>query len=173
MLRKGEFAMRIGVVADTHMPRHGRMLPEALREGLSEVDLILHLGDFTDPSIVPLFEAIAPLEAVAGNNDPADLVERFGRRKVLTCEGVRIGLVHGDGSRKTTLERALEAFAPGSVDVVCFGHSHVPFLAWVEDRWALNPGSPTDKRRQARYSYGILAVQDGRVTPELRFYDRK
>lgn len=172
MLRKGEFAMRIGVVADTHMPRHGRMLPEALLEGLSGVDLIVHLGDFTGPEVVAWFEAIAPLEAVAGNNDPASLVERFGRCKVLTLEGVRIGLVHGDGTRKTTLDRALEAFEPGTVDVVCFGHSHAPYLARHGDRWALNPGSPTDKRRSPRFSYAILEVQAGRVSPALCFYDR-
>lgn len=165
--------MRIGVVADTHMPRHGAELPEALRRGLSGVDLILHLGDFTDPGVVGLFEAIAPLEAVAGNNDPHELVARYGRRKILTVGGVRLGMVHGDGARKTTLERALEAFEPGTVDVVLFGHSHAPYLARHDARWVLNPGSPTDKRRQPRYSYGILSVRDGAVTPSLHPYARK
>lgn len=164
--------MRIGVVADTHMPRYGSTLPEPLRRGLSGVDLILHAGDFTGPGVPGLLEAIAPLEAVAGNNDPAELVERFGRRRVVTCQGVRIGLVHGDGTRKTTLDRALEAFAPGTVDVVCFGHSHAPYLARHGDRWVLNPGSPTDKRRSPRYSYGILTLEAGIVTPELHFFDR-
>jgi predicted phosphodiesterase len=67
------------------------------------VELVLHLGDFTGPDIPRLLEEVAPLEAVAGNNDPPALVRRFGRRKVLTVGGVRIGLVHGDGARGTTI----------------------------------------------------------------------
>lgn len=164
--------MRIAVVADTHMPRHGRALPEPLVRGLAGVDLILHAGDFTTLLALELLEALAPVEAVAGNNDPPELVLRFGRHKLLVLAGVRIGLVHGDGPRGTTLERALSAFAPGSVEVVCFGHSHAPYLGWHGDRWALNPGSPTDKRRSPRYSYGLLEIAAGHVTPSLHFYDR-
>lgn len=165
--------MRIGVVADTHMPRFGSALPEPLRQGLAGVDLLLHLGDFTAPEVVPLLEAIAPLEAVAGNNDPEELVERFGRRKVVRVGGFRLGLVHGDGSRKTTLERALEAFEPGTVDVVCFGHSHMPYLARHGAVWVLNPGSPTDKRRAPSYSYGLLTLEAGELFPSLHGYDRR
>lgn len=165
--------MRIGLLADTHMPRYGSELPGPLIQGLAGVDRIFHLGDFTSPGVVGLLEAIAPLEAVAGNNDPPELVERFGRRKIVTCQGVRLGLIHGDGARGSTLERALEAFGPGTVDVVCFGHSHAPYLQRHADRWVINPGSPTDKRRQPSYSFGLLIVAGGVVTPTLQFYDRK
>src|SRR5512143_4030455 len=64
--------MKVGVVSDTHLPRFGDRLPPGLRRGLGEqgVELILHLGDFTGPRVPSLFETLAPLEAVAGNNDP-------------------------------------------------------------------------------------------------------
>ncbi|HKG18628.1 MAG TPA: metallophosphoesterase family protein, partial [Candidatus Limnocylindrales bacterium] len=67
--------MRIAVVSDTHLPRFGRQLPRALRDGLraERVELIVHLGDFTMPEVVDLFEAFAPVEAVAGNNDGEEL----------------------------------------------------------------------------------------------------
>ncbi len=165
--------MRIGLVADTHMPRFGSRLPEPLIRGLAGVDLILHLGDFTSPEVVAWLEAIAPLEAVAGNNDPAELVSRYGRRKIVTVGGVRIGLVHGDGTHGTTRERALAAFDPGTVEVVAFGHSHAPLIERLPDRWLVNPGSPTDKRRNPAYSYALLRVEGGDVWPSLHTYERK
>ena len=103
----------IGVVSDTHFPRFGRALPRALERGLraANVERILHLGDMTDLLAVPLFEAIAPFDAVAGNNDGEAIRARFGRRKIVQVEDVRIGMVHGDGKRGTTMGRALGAFA--------------------------------------------------------------
>ena len=120
--------MKIGLVSDTHLPRFGKALPLALVQGLTaqRVELILHMGDFTMPAVADLFGAIAPFDAVAGNNDPDEIGRRFGRRKILDLAGARIGMVHADGTRKTTLDRALEAFADDAVDVILFGHSHVP-----------------------------------------------
>ena len=165
--------MKVGVVADTHLPRFGDRLPEALRRGLRGVALILHLGDFTGVEVPALFEALAPLEAVAGNNDPPALVARFGRRKILTLAGMRVGLVHGDGRGGTTVSRSLAAFAGEPVDVVCFGHSHQPLCERRDSVWVVNPGSPTDKRRQPRYSYAILEIARGRAAPRLVFFDRR
>jgi len=70
--------MKVGVVSDTHLPRFGDQLPAGLLRGLGAegVERILHLGDFTGPEIPRLFETVAPLEAVAGNNDPPTLVRR-------------------------------------------------------------------------------------------------
>jgi putative phosphoesterase len=166
--------VKIGVVSDTHLPRFGDRLPAELLRGLgrARVELILHLGDFTGPEVPALLEAVAPLEAVAGNNDPPALVRRFGRRKVLTLDGVRVGMVHGDGTRGTTLARSVAAFADEPVDVICFGHSHQPRCERRDGRWVVNPGSPTDKRTQARYSYAILRIEGGRATPRLVFFDR-
>ena len=164
--------MNIAVVSDTHLPRFGDRLPAGLQRGLARarVELILHLGDFTGHDVPRLFEEMAPLEAVAGNNDPPALVRRFGRRKIVTLDGVRIGLVHGDGTRGTTIGRSLAAFDGEPVDVVCFGHSHQPVCERRDGHWLVNPGSPTDKRRQAQYSYAILRIERGRVVPRLVFF---
>ena len=166
--------MKVGVVSDTHLPRFGDQLPAELRRGLGEerVELILHLGDFTGPKIPRLLETLAPLEAVAGNNDPPALVRRFGRRKVVTLQRVRVGMIHGDGTRGTTTSRSLSAFEEDEVDVICFGHSHRPVCERHDRIWLVNPGSPTDKRTQPRYSYAILDVRRGRVEPRLVFFDR-
>src|SRR5262245_29764588 len=165
--------MRIGLVGDTHLPRFGTQLPRALIAGLREaqVELILHVGDFTGPDVPALFLAIAPLEAVAGNNDPPSLIARFGRRKVVEAAGTRIGLVHGDGRGGSTMSRSRAAFAGELVDVICFGHSHQPVCERRDTVWLVNPGSPTDKRRQPRYSFALLDVEGGRAEPRLIFFD--
>jgi putative phosphoesterase len=164
----------IGVVSDTHFPRFGRALPRALERGLRRagVTRILHLGDMTDLLAVPLFEAIAPFDAVAGNNDGAAIRERFGRRKIVRVEDVRIGMIHGDGRRGTTKSRALEAFAePGSeADVILFGHSHRPLVAREGRVLIANPGSPTDKRLNPLYSYALLTIDGSSARVDLKFY---
>jgi len=162
----------IGVVSDTHFPRFGRALPRALERGLrrAAVARILHLGDMTDLLAVPLFEAIAPFDAVAGNNDGAAIRERFGRRKIVCVEDVRIGMVHGDGKRGTTKSRALNAFAQGEVDVVLFGHSHRPVVGRERGVLFANPGSPTDKRLNPLYSFAVLTVDGASARVQLRFY---
>jgi putative phosphoesterase len=168
--------VRIAAVSDTHLPKFGRVLPRALIDGFASagVDLIVHLGDFTEPFVPDLFEALAPFDAVAGNNDGPELVARFGRRKVLALDGVRAGLTHGDlgiGSW-TTSERARTAFAAEDVAAVLFGHSHAPLVKRVPDGPLLvNPGSPTDKRAQPRFSWALVEIDGVAVRAELRFFD--
>lgn len=162
----------IGVVSDTHFPRFGRTLPRELERGLrrARVERILHLGDLTDLVAVLLFETIAPFDAVAGNNDGQAIRARFGRRKIVTVEGVRIGMVHGDGNGGTTKDRALAAFADERVDVILFGHSHQPLVAHEGRVLVANPGSPTDKRANPRYSYAVLTIDGGDAQIALAFY---
>jgi hypothetical protein len=168
-------AMRIALVSDTHLPRYGRRLPADLVRGIVEarVDRILHLGDFTEPFVPALFEALAPFDAVAGNNDGEELVARFGRQKSLELDGVRVGLTHGDlGLGATTPERARRTFESLGVSVVAFGHSHAPLVQQVPGGPLLvNPGSPTDKRREYRYSWALLEVGHGRPKAEIRFFE--
>ena len=167
--------VRLAAVSDTHLPKFGKALPRALVEAIrtARIDLIVHLGDFTEPFVPALFEALGPFDAVAGNNDGLELVARFGRRKVLEIDGLRIGLTHGDlGLGGTTPERARGAFASEAVAAVLFGHSHAPLVERVPGGPLLvNPGSPTDRRAQPRYSWALVEIDDGAVRGELRFFD--
>lgn len=167
-------AIAIGVVSDTHMPRFGTALPAALRQGLANVDVIVHCGDIVAAMAIPLFEEIAPVQAVAGNNDPAELHRRFGKRKILEFGAVRIGVTHGhDGAGRSTLARAQNAFKGEAVDAVLFGHSHVPYNERHEGVLYFNPGSPTDRRRQREYSYGIIRISGKKLEAALFFYPDK
>lgn len=134
--------------------------------------MILHAGDITTPIVLEELERYAPVVAVAGNNDDADLSNRLPPRAIVPVGGFRIGLVHGDGTRGTTFSRAAAAFASGEVDCVVFGHSHQPLVLREGGVLYFNPGSPTDRRRQPRFSYGWLMAGD-ELRPELVYFDRR
>lgn len=165
--------MKIAVISDTHVPRFAARLDTALRAVAAErPQVILHCGDLTTLDAVAAFERIAPVEAVAGNNDGPEIVRRFGRRKIVDVEGRRIGMVHGDGARGTTLGRACAAFARDSLDALVFGHSHVPYVERRGDLWIVNPGSPTDKRREPRFSFAVLEpAGSGALAARLVYFD--
>jgi len=77
------------------MTRMAKSLPQALVAEFQNVDLILHLGDWVSMEIYDLLAELAPVEGIAGNNDGMEIIQRFGERKIITLEGVRIGMVHG------------------------------------------------------------------------------
>lgn len=156
----------VGVVSDTHVPSRARGLPAALLSGLRGAALILHAGDLTVLSVLDELGAIAPVHAVCGNVDAWEVYAVLPRERIVEVAGKRIGLVHGDGPGGSTLARARRAFAGAKVDAVVFGHSHSPYCAREGSLLLFNPGSPTDKRREARPSYGLLRVGE-RIEGEI------
>jgi putative phosphoesterase len=168
--------MKIIVVSDTHMPRSSRQLPNRLVQELRTADLILHAGDWTSEEVYEELARYAPVEGVAGNNDGEAVASRFGCRKKLQLPGgVTIGLVHGHGAKAglTAEQTAGHSFAPGEADLIVFGHSHIPVLKRQGGRLLFNPGSPTDKRREKQYSFGILDIEGRKIEARHVFYDSK
>ncbi|MFC7679459.1 metallophosphoesterase family protein [Paenibacillus sp. GCM10028914] len=164
---------KVGVLSDTHMPRMAKKLPYELLKGLENSDLIIHAGDWSDWSVYEALRELAPVEGVAGNADGKEIQERLGLSKLLLIEGCRIGVVHGHGNKGTTEKRALSAFTSQNVDCIIFGHSHIPLLKEVGGVLLFNPGSPTDKRRQSQYSYGIIEIESGEIYARHVYYDHK
>jgi putative phosphoesterase len=161
---------RLVIIGDTHLPRFGRELPAFVLAALADADRILHVGDHTDPFVLELLGAHAPTDAVAGNNDAPELVDRLGFTRVVEVEDVRIALTHGHlGPGRTTPDRAWNACAGATppVHAIAFGHSHQPMIERRDDIWLLNPGSPTDKRRQPTFSLLRLDVDGEDLRPEL------
>lgn len=159
--------MRLGVIADTHIPARAKAIPADIFEAFAGVDLILHAGDVTAAEVLAELRQIAPVEAVAGNNDPAALALGLGLIRELSLAGYRIGLVHGHiGQGKSTVERALSHFH--GADCVVFGHSHLPYCQQHGRTLAFNPGSPTDRRRAPACSFGILHLEPAGIRAEHR-----
>ncbi|MNJ55456.1 phosphodiesterase [compost metagenome] len=148
-------------------------MPQILIDEFSKVDLILHLGDWVIMDVYDQLVKLAPVDGIAGNNDGYEIIERFGESKILTLEGKRVGLIHGHTpySRKGTDGNALLAFEGQNVDVILFGHSHQPLMRHENGILLFNPGSPTDKRREKRYSFGILDITETGVEAHHIFFN--
>ena len=155
------------------MPAKASQLPETLKLGLQRADIILHAGDWTSLDVLAQLSGYAPVYGIAGNNDGPEVVARFGYSRIVECGGKRIGLVHGHGRSGTTERRAMDAFKGQKVDAIVFGHSHVPLCREHNGILMFNPGSPTDKRRQPSYSYGVLQLSGGRLQGKIVYFDNK
>lgn len=167
--------MKIIVVSDTHMPRMAKGLPAPLKKELEGAELILHAGDWTEPEVHRMLSRYAPVIGVAGNNDGEALVQKLGLKRIVKAESMRIGLVHGHAPVKsrTALQNALLAFEGEQVDAIVFGHSHVPLMKRQDGVLLFNPGSPTAKRRQPQYSFGVMLAAGGKLEAKHIFYDHK
>jgi putative phosphoesterase len=100
---------------------------------------------------------------VWGNNDGPDLRARLPEIARREIEGVRFAVVHETGEARTRERRMAAAFP--DTDVLVFGHSHIPWdTAAAGGPRLLNPGSPTDRRRQPRHTYMTVVVDDGALT---------
>ncbi len=160
---------RIGVISDTHITGGRRVIPPAVWEAFAGVDAILHAGDIARQEVLDDLGALAPVHAVHGNVDPHALVSTLPDRLVRDLGGARIGLTHGHlGTGRATPEHARNTFADvEGVRAIVFGHSHEPYNSVERGVLLFNPGSPTERRRQPRPSYGLLTVEDGAVRGEI------
>ncbi|MCU1538318.1 MAG: phosphodiesterase [Humibacillus sp.] len=154
--------MRALVLSDTHSPRHWKACPPTLLPHLEAADVILHAGDVCTPDVLDLLASFAPLHVVMGNNDVPE-VAQWGAPEALELEleGVRIGMVHDSGQRQGRTGRLRRRFP--TADLVVFGHSHIPLDETGDGVRILNPGSPTDKRRQPVGTVALLDLDDGAV----------
>lgn len=151
------------VIADTHMPRRSGALPGDLLGQLEGADLILHAGDLMDPALLDELGAYAPVRAVRGNMDPPDA--RLPETLEFGFGGARVAMIHDSGPKRGRRDRMRRRFPEARV--VVFGHSHIPFLEDEDGLLLLNPGSPTDKRRQPRHTFATLHAEEGGVRAEV------
>lgn len=153
--------MRLLIMSDTHVPVRARDLPAQVWDEVGRADVVIHAGDWIDVSLLDALEAAAQqLIGCWGNNDGEELRERLPEVARAELAGVRLAVVHETGPRDRR-EQRLDQFYP-DVDVLVFGHSHVP-LDSVTPRGMrlLNPGSPTDRRRQPACTYLTARAADG------------
>jgi putative phosphoesterase len=177
--------IKIGVIADTHVPDkakalHPQVLPLLRQAGVSA---ILHAGDISSPGVLAALAEIAPVYAVLGNRDWVFL-GRLPLHRTLTFNGVTLGLTHSHGGLRHYIigkfhyiaegynlerfkPRLLETFP--EADVIVFGHTHRPVVRQADGKLFFNPGSTcfTDKR-DLPPSLGMLSIQPGGpVTGEI------
>ena len=141
----------IGLISDTH----GLVRPEVFG-ALEGVQLILHAGDVGE-GVLEELAAIAPIEAVYGNTDPADdprLVQSIER----TIGGVRIHVSHGHELGSPTPERLMAKY---DADVIVYGHTHQQKVVEHNGRLVVNPGAAGQRRFKLKPSVAVLTIENG------------
>ncbi|MCX4997456.1 metallophosphoesterase [Streptomyces longwoodensis] len=156
--------MRLLLVSDTHLPKRAKVLPAPLLDELPRADVVVHAGDWVDTATLDLLEERSRrLVAVYGNNDGPALRARLPEVAYADLGGLRFGVVHETGPAQGREARCAARFP--DLDVLVFGHSHIPWDTTASTGLRLlNPGSPTDRRRQPHCTYLTAAVTDGRLT---------
>ena len=159
--------LRLLLVSDTHLPVRARDLPAELWAAVDEADVVVHAGDWVEVDLLDALEArAARLVGVYGNNDGPALRARLPEVARVELAGVRVAVVHETGAA-TGRERRCAAAYP-DVDVLVFGHSHIPWDTTASrpdgsTLRLLNPGSPTDRRRQPTFTWMTALAADGRL----------
>lgn len=155
--------MRLLLIADTHVPKRARVLPAEVLDAVDAADVVFHAGDWVDTDTLDLLDSRARrLVAVYGNNDGPVLRERLPLVARVELEGCRFAVVHETGPAQGRERRCAAQFP--DTDVLVFGHSHIPWDSSAPGGLRLlNPGSPTDRRRQPYATYMTAVVEDGRL----------
>ncbi|WP_030904774.1 metallophosphoesterase family protein [Streptomyces sp. NRRL F-5126] len=161
--------MHLVLTSDTHLPQRAKSLPDELLDAISRADAVLHAGDWVDEATLDLFEARSRrFTGVYGNNDGPELRARLPEVAYADLGGVRFGVVHESGPAQGREQRCAARFP--DVDVLLFGHSHIPWDTTPPGGpRLLNPGSPTDRRRQPYCTYATAEAAQGRLT-DIRFH---
>jgi uncharacterized protein len=156
----------IAVLADTHMPKGARRLPDRCKELLRGAEATLHAGDFFALEVLREIEALCPgpVHAVQGNVDRPDLRKLLPETVEVELGGARIAMIHDAGPASGRIGRMRARFP--EADAVVFGHSHLPLHEEDGDFQIFNPGSPTERRRSPRHSMGVLRIEAGRAAFE-------
>jgi hypothetical protein len=156
-------ATRLLLLADTHVPKRARELPAQVWRAVAEADLVVHAGDWVDVALLDALEQRSGrLLAVHGNNDGHELRSRLPLVAREEVDGLRVAVVHETGPAQGRESRCAAAYPED--DVLVFGHSHIPWDTTTDTGLRLlNPGSPTDRRRQPFCTYMTATVDGGRL----------
>ena len=155
--------MKIGVLSDTH----SRELPSKMLSAFKGVDIIVHAGDICCEETLNFLKKINEVKAVSGNMDELSIKELLPDHLTFNVEEVTVGVFHGKGPSKDALSAAKEMFEDTDVDIVIFGHSHIPFNQKIKGVLFFNPGSPNDTIFAPYCSYGLIEIDKDQISSQI------
>jgi len=155
--------VKLLLISDTHVPKRARSLPAQVLAAVEAADVVIHAGDWVDAATLDLLEGRAKrLIGVFGNNDGPELRRRLPEVATAELGGLRFAVVHETGPAAGREARCERDFP--DADVLVFGHSHIPWdTVTPRGLRLLNPGSPTDRRRQPVCTFLTAGVSGGRL----------
>ncbi|CAJ1586704.1 metallophosphoesterase [[Mycobacterium] wendilense] len=153
--------MRLLLLSDTHVPTRAKDLPAQVWDEVARADVVIHAGDWMAVTLLDaLADRAACLIACWGNNDGADVRARLPERADATLARLRFTVTHETGAAAGREARMSRLYP--DTDVLVFGHSHIPWdTTSATGLRLLNPGSPTDRRRQPHCTYMTATAHDG------------
>ncbi len=157
----GVVPVSLVLTSDTHVPKRARDLPHSLWSAIEAADVVVHAGDWVDVALLDEFERRSRrLLAVRGNNDHGPFHQRLPEVARAEIQGLRIAVVHETGDAKGREARCAARFP--DTDLLVFGHSHIPWDTTAPGGLRLlNPGSPTDRRRQPHGTFVTATLAAG------------
>lgn len=152
--------VRIGVISDTHVNSIDD-IPNIIKSYLSDMDIIIHAGDFTEKLVLDGLKTLGEVKAVCGNSDSRELKQLLPPHEIFEINWRKIAVIHGSGAPFGLMRRVYNAFP--EVDVIIFGHSHVPLKQVLKGVLMFNPG-------EARASFGVLTIND-HITADIHLIE--
>jgi putative phosphoesterase len=163
-------AIKIGILSDTHISKDAHKIEDILNRQLKDVDMIIHAGDYKSGKVIQIIKSRKKFIGVWGNNDGDAVKEQVKEKELIKLNGYKIGIYHGHGEGKTTMDRAYDVFKQDKADVIIFGHSHQPIIKTINKTLMLNPGSPMMKRKERWFTVIILELEKDFINAQLRLF---
>lgn len=152
-------AVKIGVIADTHIPDRAQTIPQVILESFKGVDVVIHAGDLVELGVLDKLKgACAVVKAVWGNMDSPEVKRALPEKEILKIGHYNIGITHGYGHPSKLIELVTEIFKGDNVNLIIFGHAHFPINEKRNNVLYFNPGSSTDAIFAPFNSYGIVEI---------------
>ena len=150
--------MNILILSDSH----GHMEPVVKAIERAKPDAVIHLGDYYGDGLrIGRLYPHLPLYQVPGN---CDMVAGVPREMIVTLAGHDIFLCHGDRyGVKNSMSGLRELLGRVRVELLLFGHTHIPFIENRGDVMLVNPGSIGRPRQAGAYSCAVAVLEEGRA----------
>ena len=165
--------MKVGIISDTHISKKIDSIDRLIEDYFYDVDTIIHVGDFNSSEVIKRIKSKKKFIGVYGNNDSKDIRNILPIKDIIKIEGYKVGLFHGHGSGKNTLDRAYDEFKDDKVDIIIFGHSHQPIIRTRNKVLMINPGSPMKKLKERWYSYVLLQLNKKKIEAKMVLFKKK
>ncbi len=151
---------KVLVVSDIHYPDRRDSLPIEIEESVSQVDLIMALGDFTVIKVLNYLNTFGKrVIAIQGNMDEKLIKNILPKTRIIEINNIHLGLYHGNGGPKGIEQRVKNIFGKKHLNAYIFGHSHIAVNKYIGDEFYFNPGTLSG----AHKSFGILYIDFGNI----------
>lgn len=154
------------LISDTHVPERREEIPKEFVSLLKPEDIVLHAGDWTSAATLKLLQQKAKVFGVWGNMDDGAVRKELPEKTIVERQGFKIGITHGFGAPEGMVEKVRTRFLE-KVDMILFGHTHVPHREEKEGILFFNPGSLSFNNDRRELTYAILEIKDGELAPRL------